>query len=115
MQVLTKKHPTDKGQVILTLHVQREHVPEIKAFVNKIEKKRNCSVDEVFADLKENEQGTTLRGYRYREGLTQRQLAEQAGIPQRHVSEMENGKRPLGKDNARKLAKILNTNYRFLL
>jgi len=44
--------------------------------------------------------------------LTQRQLAEKSGIPQRHISEMENGKRSIGKENARRLAAALNADYR---
>jgi transcriptional regulator with XRE-family HTH domain len=38
------------------------------------------------------------------------------GIPQRHISEMENGKRGIGKERARKLAKALRvSDYRFFL
>jgi Helix-turn-helix len=44
--------------------------------------------------------GQTLAGARGKEGLSQRQLAALTGIPQRHISEMENGKRPIGKANA---------------
>lgn len=56
-----------------------------------------------------------LRGYRYREDLTQTKLADLTGIPQRHISEMENGKRPIGKERAKVLAKVLNTDYRVFL
>lgn len=59
--------------------------------------------------------GACLAGARYREGMTQRQLAEMTGIPQRHLSEMENGKRPIGKERAKVLAKVLNTSYRIFL
>lgn len=38
--------------------------------------------------------GTVIRGLRGRDGLTQQALAKLAGIPHRHISEMENGKRP---------------------
>ncbi|MDR3632006.1 MAG: helix-turn-helix transcriptional regulator [Desulfocapsaceae bacterium] len=38
-----------------------------------------------------------------------------AGIPQRHVSEMENGKRPIGKETAKRLSKALHTDYRVFL
>lgn len=68
-----------------------------------------------FPALQDNESGTYLSGARHREGLTQRQLAERTVIPQRHVSEMENGKRPIGKENAKKLATVLNADYRTLL
>jgi transcriptional regulator with XRE-family HTH domain len=59
--------------------------------------------------------GVFLTGARYREGLTQAQLAEATGIPRRHISEMEHGKRPIGKQNARRLAEVLSVNpKRFL-
>ncbi|HBT96570.1 MAG TPA: XRE family transcriptional regulator [Desulfobulbaceae bacterium] len=70
---------------------------------------------DAFPGLRENEQGTYLVGARHREGLTQRQLCEKSGIPQRHISEMENGKRSIGKENAKKLAAALNTDYRVFL
>ncbi|MBI4775156.1 MAG: helix-turn-helix transcriptional regulator [Deltaproteobacteria bacterium] len=56
-----------------------------------------------------------LRGARHRQGLTQIQLAALTGIPQRHISEMENGKRSIGKARARTLGKALNLSYRVLL
>ncbi|NLZ18636.1 MAG: helix-turn-helix transcriptional regulator [Desulfobulbaceae bacterium] len=68
-----------------------------------------------FPGLLENEPGTYLAGARHREGLTQRQLADKSGIPQRHISEMENGKRTIGKENARRLAAALNADYRVFL
>jgi DNA-binding XRE family transcriptional regulator len=70
---------------------------------------------DAFPGLHENETGTYLAGARHREGLTQRQLAEKCGLPQRHISEMENGKRPIGKESAKKLAAALNADYRALL
>ena len=68
-----------------------------------------------FPSLQENETGAYLAGARHREGLTQRQLAEQSGIPQRHISEMENGKRPIGRENAKKLSAVLNVDWRAFL
>jgi len=37
------------------------------------------------------------------------------GIPRRHISEMEHGKRPIGKETARRLAKALKCDYRVFL
>jgi len=51
--------------------------------------------------------GKALAGTRDREGLTQIQLSKLTGIPQRHISEMENGKRPIGKEMAKRLGKPL--------
>ncbi len=56
-----------------------------------------------------------LRGARKRETLTQKELARLVGVSQSHISEMEHGKRPIGKDMARRLAKVLKVNYRVLL
>lgn len=59
--------------------------------------------------------GSYLSGARYRENMTQVELAGRTGIHRRHISEMENGKRPIGKANARKLAEALNIDPRLLL
>jgi len=59
--------------------------------------------------------GKALAGMRYREGLTQIQLAEKIGIPQRHISEMENGKRPIGKAMAKRLGEALTVEYKVFL
>lgn len=50
-----------------------------------------------------------LLGARTREGLTQRRLAELTGIPRCNISDMERGRRPIGKKNARKLAEFFRT------
>lgn len=70
---------------------------------------------DAFPEFKENEVGTLLSGYRSREGMTQTELSRLTGIPQRHISEMEHGKRIIGKETARKLAKALNADYRSFL
>jgi DNA-binding XRE family transcriptional regulator len=59
--------------------------------------------------------GKALAGARYREGMTQIELSELTGIPQRHISEMENGKRPIGKEMAKRLGKALNVSYKVFL
>jgi transcriptional regulator with XRE-family HTH domain len=56
-----------------------------------------------------------LQGARYREGFTQVQLSALTGIPRRHISEMEHGKRPIGRETAKKLAKALKVDYRVFL
>ena len=56
-----------------------------------------------------------LRGARAKEGLTQRALAALVGIPQRHISEMENGKRPIGKVMAKRFSEALKVDYRVML
>lgn len=70
---------------------------------------------DAFPEFKENEAGATLAGYRQRQGLTQVQLSASTGIPQRHISEMENGRRVIGVVNAKRLAAVLNCDHRRLL
>ena len=59
--------------------------------------------------------GVCLAGSRMKEGLTQKQLSELTGISQGHISEMENGKRVIGKKRAKNLAKALNVGYKIFL
>jgi ribosome-binding protein aMBF1 (putative translation factor) len=63
----------------------------------------------------ENLPGTVLAGARAKENLSQQELSRLTGIPQRHISEMENGKRPIGKEMAKRLAKALNISYKVFL
>ena len=56
-----------------------------------------------------------LRGARSKAAITQTRLSELTVIPQRHISEMEQGKMVLGKETARKLSTALNLDYRIFL
>ena len=59
--------------------------------------------------------GVCLAGSRLKDGMTQKRLSELTGIPQSHISEMENGKRTIGKKRAKILAKVLNVGYKVFL
>ncbi len=61
------------------------------------------------------EGGLMLRGSRHKAEITQKDLAEVLGISQHHISEMENGKRPIGKLMAKRLAEFFKCNYRIFL
>lgn len=58
--------------------------------------------------------GLVLRGARYREGLSQKDLAKLTGISQENISKMENGHRSIGTAVARKIANALNINEKLL-
>lgn len=62
-----------------------------------------------------NTPGYNLKLYRARADLTQTALAELIDIRQHHLSEMEHNKRPIGKNMAKKIAQILNINYKELV
>jgi len=59
--------------------------------------------------------GVSLLGARTKEGMTQTRLSELTGIPQRHLSMMEHGKRPIKESEARRLAKVLKVDFRVFL
>ena len=110
----TKKHHTDDALVSLQFRVHPQNVNTIKAYVQTIEQGDSVSWREV-AGRRGNIPAAVLRGARSKAELSQIKLAELTGIPQRHISEMENSKRTIGKENARKLAAVLETDYRVFL
>ncbi len=116
MQALTKKHPTDE-MITLKLRVHSRNAALIERYAKAVEsdEERTYTVAEVFPEYIGKETQVALRAYRTREGLTQKQLAGLTGIPQHHISEMENGKRSIGKERAKKLAAALHCDYRQLL
>lgn len=48
-------------------------------------------------------------------GLTQAKLAKKLNIPQSNISQIETGRRSVGKNLAKRLAKIFNLDYRVFL
>jgi DNA-binding XRE family transcriptional regulator len=124
MQAHTKRHPTENllevrfrgtptNLIKLRRLAQSLKVKDISEW--DLEEKDSYAVEEVFPEMAWNSGGVSIRGGRGKEGLTQKQLAEMTGISQQHLSEMENGKRPIGKETARKLAAALNVDYRVFL
>lgn len=59
--------------------------------------------------------GLMLKGARAKAELTQKEVAEKLGIKTHHISEMEHGKRTIGKAMAHRLAKIFDIDYRLFL
>ncbi|MEI6209967.1 MAG: helix-turn-helix transcriptional regulator [Desulfuromonadales bacterium] len=100
----------------LRLAARRYNVVDVTADdPKKAVKDGNYTIEEVFPELLDNRAGVILRGYRSREELTQKKLSEMTGIPQRHISELEHGKRQAGKEWAKKLGAALNCDYRRFL
>lgn len=115
----TKKRPTD-DMVTLRLRVHRSNADRIRLMVSSLEAEsagESRPWRDVIAELRPEDSipSAVLRGSRVKEGLTQVQLAEMAGIPRRHISEMEHGKRPIGKESAKRLAEALKCDYRVFL
>jgi len=118
MLELTKKRPTDKLVNIVFTGPEKNRLKAIEAVRRLGFKDMGDSIPwrEAFLDFDDNrEPGVCLLGARQKEGLTQKQVADFTGIPQRHISEMENGKRTIGKERAKVLGKILNISYKVFL
>lgn len=120
----TKKHLTEnlievrfrgeRADVAKLRRIAQSLKVEVVAEVRLVEKEL-YDLEEVSPELAWNSGGVSIRGGRGKEGLTQKQLAALTGIAQHHISEMENGKRVIGKETAKKLAKALNLDYRVFL
>lgn len=118
MQELTKNPHTKSIEIRFVGPVDKKEqaIKRLKplGFVDSSEE--YVSWQELFSEYSEDEMpGARLRGARYKESITQRQLSEMIGIPQRHISMMENNKRPIGKEMAKRLGKVLNIGYKVFL
>ncbi len=114
----TKKRPTDRTVNIVFTGPEKNRLKAIKAVQKLGFKDMGDSIPwrEAFLDYDESQEpGICLLGARQKEGLTQKQVADLTGIPQRHISEMENGKRTIGKERAKILGKALNISYKVFL
>ena len=97
----TRKHPISKGAQAKKDSSEDKMMPWREVFEEGIEEF--------------TEAGLLLKGARTKADLTQKELAEQIGAKTHHISEMEHGKRSIGKAMARRLARILKIDYRLFL
>jgi DNA-binding XRE family transcriptional regulator len=97
--------------------VSRALARDIEVLLKSPEKNRGIPAEVVFPELADDvlRPAAMLRGNRYKEEMTQAALAKKLGIRQNHLSEMENAKRPISKDMARKLAEVFGCDYRVFL
>jgi DNA-binding XRE family transcriptional regulator len=124
MQALTKKRPTE-NQIEVRFRGTPSNLIKLRRLAQtlkvkdvsdwELEERESYTVVEVFPEMAWNSGGVCIRGGRGKEGLTQKQLADRIGIAQHHISEMEHGKRPIGKEMAKKLAEALKVDYRVFL
>lgn len=116
-----KTQPT-KEYAELTFRVPAAHAGAIQKIVSEVlsllpdveeDEGRLYTVDEVFPEG--ISPADVLRGARFREEMTQAQLAAKVGVKVSNISEMERGKRPIGKEMAKRLAKALNISHKVFL
>lgn len=128
MSERTKKHLINTQAHGSTLHITHHNktyiVPKkvieqysVELPQSKIKRKPTKSIESLFAKLDEKftKAGALLKGLRLREGLSQIAFAKKIKVTQANLSNMENGKRPIGKTIAKRIEKIFGTNYRYFL
>ena len=95
-------------------HTKKHHIsPTMHQSIDEKPMKINEALYELCGDLPR--WAIALRGLRRREGLTQVEMGKLLRIPQGNLSQMENGKRPIGKQIAKRLAELFKTDYRLFL
>ncbi len=111
----TKKHPIDSAK----FYGSQKDINRLRDFAKSnglIEvSPDSIPAAEICPALETNPSGVYMKGIRYREDLTQAKLSILTGISKRNISEMENGKRPVDRETANKLAKVLNADPKILL
>ena len=110
-----KKHLTKKIANV-TWHGARYAVPLNVIQKYKIDKEIE-TIDDVFGDLIKNygEPAVLLRGLRHKEGLSQIVFSKKLGITQSNLSAMENERRVIGKEIAKRIEKQFGVDYRLFL
>lgn len=124
-----KKHRISAHSHGATLYITHRHatyaIPKriVEKYVIEDEKSRSkpkkatVTIKSLFDKLDEKytRAGALLKGLRLREGLSQVAFAKKINVTQANLSNMENGRRPIGKIIAKRIQKIFGTNYRYFL
>lgn len=109
-----KKRPIKKRYYIsLPVDADAEFKRTLKALGGRIEDELIPAADAIPGGQRPaHERLKTARSIRQ---LTQKQISDATGIARHHISEMEHGKRTIGKSIAQKLGKALDFDYRLFL
>lgn len=105
------KTPRTDGTVLVSFVVEAGRLARVEAALARA-LEPTYDIEEVFPDMGPRD---ALRGMRQLRGLTQKGLAELLGVHKSHISEMERGRRPIGKTMARRLATALTASYKVFL
>jgi len=123
---LTKKQITN-DYANLYLRVPKRNISNVKRTIENVlllaninfslktepeDEESTITLEDLFPDL---HSGSAIKGLRYREGLTQEKLAKKINVTRKHISEIENGKREIDKDLAKRLSTALNTDYKVFM
>jgi len=120
MSELTKARTTS-GFVDFSLRVPEHDADKVHAALEAIlallgrEEERDApsrGIAEVFGP---KEPGRLIRGARFREGLTQAELARRLGSSRSVVCDLERGRRPVSLAMAKRLAEVFSSSYKVFL
>ena len=116
MSAPMKKHRTSK-MAHVTWHGSRYSVPINIIEKYKVTENETESVKAIFGSLiaECGEPAVLLKGLRTKEGLNQIEFANAIGVTQQNLSAMENGRRTIGKEIAKRIAKKFGVDYRIFL
>ena len=119
MQEHMKKPHTNNNRIDLHFtgpEEKREEAIRLMQELGYVDNSDSTPWREAFPKLEqEPSYSITVRGARLKENMSQTELAERTGIPQSHISQMENGKLEIGKERAKRLGEVLNIDYRLFL
>ena len=128
MSAHMKAHPTNRkttykvvieipGKAKRLSFLSAKHFHKLEAFLEKYGESESVPWEDLAKSriAKYKKAGLALRGARYRESLSEKELAKRTGISQENISKMENGQRPIGEKVAKKLAKALRLDFHLLL
>jgi DNA-binding XRE family transcriptional regulator len=109
-----------QGDIIptkLLFFLKEEYGNKVKFVEEESDKLVNAVNTQWYKDIKvATTPGDYLRIYRERNGLTQTKLGEMnGGTPRQHISNMENGRRPISLKAARKFADIFDVSFEIFL
>lgn len=97
--------------------IARRYIVEEPKIQRKKARVKEETIEQIFSSLdqKYTKAGVLLKGLRHREGLTQVAFAKRIHVTQANLSNMENGRRPIGRVIAKRIQKAFGTNYRYFL
>ncbi|MEK7340449.1 MAG: helix-turn-helix transcriptional regulator [Candidatus Rhabdochlamydia sp.] len=105
------------GKAKKLILIPAKHLQKLEDFLEKYGESESILWEDLAKDriAKYKKSGLALRGARYREGLSQKELSKRTGISQENISKMENGQRSIGEKVAKKLAKVLLIDFELLI
>ncbi len=111
-----RRHHTDSA-VLYVMDAHKAYAIPRKVAEKYLVEEQSVSSHDVFSKLEQKltKTGALLKGLRTREGLTQLEFSERIEVTQSNLSNMENGRRPIGKIIAKRIEKIFKVDYRYFL